>query len=61
MTINNIELDKLIDYIRDKDQTCLTCDHFDRPTELCKTYKKRPPARIIAYGCPEWVKDEIPF
>lgn len=46
--------------------TCLTCEHFEEfdvmnnPSELCKVYKVRPPARVIALGCESW-RDVIPF
>lgn len=39
---------------------CLTCEHFDEPAETCTLYQQRPPARVIAYGCPSW-QDEMPF
>ncbi len=53
-------------------KTCLTCinfkEHGDQtrypPTapETCTRFGGRPPARIIAYGCPEYYHDdEIPF
>lgn len=40
--------------------TCLNCEHFSEKTELCGLYNARPPARVIANGCPshEWA---IPF
>lgn len=41
-------------------RTCLTCDHFHEQKELCGLYGQRPPARIIAFGCPSYV-NEIPF
>lgn len=34
--------------------SCLTCEHFVEANELCIKYKQRPPARVIAYGCPSW-------
>lgn len=40
--------------------SCLTCDNFDEKAELCELYKQRPPARVIAFGCPSW-QNEIPF
>lgn len=41
-------------------KTCLTCDHFNEPQEQCTLYKQRPPAKIIAFGCPSYV-NEVPF
>ncbi len=41
--------------------TCITCANFSHDAkELCKLVNMRPPARIIADGCPQYV-DEIPF
>lgn len=34
--------------------TCLTCTHWQPQAEICARYKVRPPAAVIAYGCPEW-------
>ena len=39
---------------------CLNCLNFDEKKEICNLCNQRPPARVIAYGCPQWV-DEIPF
>lgn len=33
-------------------ETCVNCTHFDEPTEVCKLAQQRPPARVIAHGCP---------
>lgn len=42
-------------------KTCLNCMHFDEPNEQCRKYdNQRPPARVIASGCPGH-EDEIPF
>ena len=42
-------------------RTCLTCDHFrETKGEVCGLYNQRPPARIIAFGCPSY-ENEIPF
>lgn len=45
-------------------KSCISCDHFNEPLEQCKiSGNQRPPARIIAYGCPKYesIDDDIPF
>lgn len=43
-------------------KNCLNCRHFNEKTELCYIYKQRPPARVIAFGCPTHKdNEEIPF
>lgn len=39
--------------------TCINCTHFDETNELCTKYSARPPARVIALGCPEY--ENLPF
>ncbi len=47
-------------------ESCLTCQSFNEEHEVCmisvdkatNTYM-RPPARVIAFGCPNY--DDIPF
>lgn len=42
--------------------SCLNCINFKEKEELCGLVNQRPPARVIAYGCPRWEDvDEIPF
>jgi len=43
--------------------TCLSCIHFrEQQGEVCGLYKMRPPARVIAFGCPEYTDNlEVPF
>ena len=42
--------------------SCISCLHFDEASEICKAFKQRPPARIIAFGCKTYEdKEEIPF
>lgn len=43
--------------------SCLSCEYFiETPDEICDAYKQRPPARVIAFGCPTYKdKDPIPF
>jgi len=37
---------------------CLTCQHFDEDREGCALYDmNRPPARIVAYGCPSYLEN----
>lgn len=40
--------------------SCVSCQHFDEPTENCCLFNQRPPARIIAFGCERWL-EEPPF
>lgn len=49
-------------------QSCLSCHFFDEDgrksgeKEQCTAYKERPPARVIAFGCPNYSDaDDIPF
>lgn len=41
-------------------RTCVTCDFFDEDTEQCRKWNARPPAKVIAYGCDQYL-EEIPF
>lgn len=42
--------------------SCISCVHFNEPTEICKLFKARPPAKVIAFGCRHYNdSDEIPF
>jgi len=52
---------------------CITCDKFAehaipassagpaRPAEHCSEFNAKPPARVIAYGCPQYENDDVPF
>lgn len=43
-------------------QTCLVCERFNENTEICQLANARPPARVIAYGCPQFIdKEQPPF
>lgn len=44
-------------------KSCITCDFFSEQNEICKKYNQRPPARVIAFGCPQYsnIDDLIPF
>lgn len=41
-------------------RSCLTCQHFTEGVEVCELAGGRPPARIIATGCPKYL-EEPPF
>lgn len=58
----------------DPRKSCLSCRWFEENTERCLLSNPmvRPPARVIAYGCPSWDNkklkerepgedDDIPF
>lgn len=44
-------------------KTCVNCSHFEINAEHCKLTNPRirPPAIIIAFGCPKYDDDRIPF
>ncbi len=44
-------------------KSCLSCDHFNEQTEICKLVNKRPPAKVIAFACEKYdnIDDDIPF
>lgn len=46
--------------ITDAMETCLSCEHFHEPTEICALAQARPPARVIAHGCPSY-NAKVPF
>lgn len=47
--------------VHEATMTCITCDHFDLSKEVCMKFNyMRPPARVIAFGCPAY-ENEIPF
>lgn len=53
------EIRQLIALAKIKD-SCVSCEHFDEPAELCKLAGIRPPARVIATGCKKYM-EKIPF
>lgn len=41
---------------------CISCVSFRESDEVCLMYKRRPPARVIAYGCPAYTDNlDVPF
>jgi len=48
---------------RQNRRTCVHCLHFQHMREECglATPPVRPPARVIAFGCPRFEPDEVPF
>lgn len=41
--------------------SCITCEHWKPDMEVCGLVMMRPPAEVIALGCPCWQDDLIPF
>jgi hypothetical protein len=42
--------------------SCLSCSRFSESEEICRKFAARPPARVIAFGCSEYLDtEEIPF
>jgi len=54
-------------------RSCITCEHFAEfacpassigPAHndaFCRKFGMNPPARVIAYGCPQYENDDVPF
>ena len=43
-------------------ESCISCKNFHEQSEICKKYRQKPPARVIAFGCKEYDDiDDIPF
>lgn len=42
--------------------SCLNCVSWRKNEEICILFKARPPAHVIAFGCPSFChNEEIPF
>lgn len=53
-------IDELANTIERTTRTCLNCTHFYETTEICELAGSRPPAKVIAFGCPKF-EEPIPF
>ena len=43
-------------------RSCLNCAAFDEPSEQCRKFGGRPPARVIVYSCAGYEDTgDIPF
>jgi len=43
-------------------KSCLTCGYFHEPEEMCKKFKMKPPARVIAFSCESYDGScDVPF
>lgn len=52
---------RMLEVLELKSHSCLNCEYFNEPQEYCeKADGQRPPARVIAYGCPLYLM-KIPF
>lgn len=59
---NQALLDDIVAALRPllEPKSCITCNEFDEGNERCMKFNQRPPARVIATGCPKWCC-KIPF
>lgn len=53
---------RIADELYNATKSCLTCQYFNEQRELCGRYPERgrPPARVVAFGCPEY-ENQPPF
>lgn len=58
--LHNLLDEMLNDLTSHLNKSCVNCDHFNTSQELCGLVDERPPAKVIAQGCEQWVK-EVPF
>ena len=57
---NNL-VDALTRSVQNTLTTCIVCDHWNQGQEVCMKFNnQRPPAKVIAFGCPAFEND-IPF
>lgn len=56
----DIAKQSFIDELTKVVRSCLNCDRFDEPNEMCKLYNQRPPAKVIAFGCDSY-EEKVPF
>lgn len=40
---------------------CFTCDNVDLDNDKCKKWNAKPPIKIITFGCPDWIYNDIPY
>ena len=40
-------------------QSCIVCTHFGED-EVCKMFNRRPPAKIIVFGCVKFQESDSP-
>jgi hypothetical protein len=52
------ELTKILDT---QLRSCINCIQFNGQDELCCKFKARPPATVIARGCPDWDYNDTPL
>lgn len=45
-----------------KRRCCLTCEHWNYTKDGCRLANDQvPPPKVVAFGCPAYVEDPIPF
>lgn len=58
----NLMAESLGKAVLDCRRSCINCIHFtEHQGEVCKLVQQRPPARVIAFGCPSFAEDPCPF
>lgn len=57
-----VDLERLVDELKDRLPCCPNCTHWDSRNEVCALTmpRVRPPAPVIAFGC--WAfEQDVPF
>ena len=52
---------QVVDILDHNLRSCMNCENFRENTETCMKYAMRPPAKIIAKACPDWLYSAVPF
>lgn len=52
-------IERLATTLLDARRNCITCEFFNMSSEICSLAQKRPPAKVIVFGCENY--SQFPF